>query len=111
LPTQVGEQSRGSRNGRFGVERIGKAALPRRAGHELRYSLSAGMRDHVGPKAALAPDEPREEADWQSLVLRRGLDQPADGFIDRFTGARLLRVGRSAGCEASRENEANRPIA
>jgi len=43
------------------IERIGKPAPLRGAGHKLRDALRAGRTDSVRFEAALLPDQPLEE--------------------------------------------------
>ena len=92
---EFGEQSGGLRNGLFRIERIGKATFVRRSRHELGDALGAGRADDARPETALLPDEPRQENDRQPVGVGGGLDQAADGFLDRLAG-RMLRSGRKA---------------
>ena len=61
LGSEIRQEPRGLRNGLLGVEGVGQPAFRRRAGHELRDSLRAGVADHARAEAALAPDQARQE--------------------------------------------------
>ncbi len=70
------------------LERVGKPALRRRAGHELGDALRSGRAARGGIEAALLPDQPREEAVGQIVAARGRLQRAAQGDGGRGGGNR-----------------------
>ena len=98
---QVIQQLGRFRDRLLGIERIGKAALGRGPGHELRGALRPCPAGDAGAETAFLPDQPGEEVDRHAVRRGGALDHAAERLIDRLALLRRRRRHqrqRSQGC-------------